>query len=61
MGFSHGNDFKRLPLKLQVKIAIRGGVHNAPELALTGAIQFAARTDPFTVKTSSASLAPHHK
>jgi len=30
----HGDDFKHLTLKLQVHVAIRGGVHNAPELAL---------------------------
>src|SRR5271168_2336188 len=31
----HGDDFKRLTLNLQVQIAIRGCVHDAPELALT--------------------------
>src|SRR6267378_1525463 len=31
----HGDDFKHLTLKLQVHVAIRGGVHNAPELAFT--------------------------
>src|SRR6267378_2788896 len=30
----HGNDFKRLTLKLQVQIAVRGSVHETPELAL---------------------------
>src|SRR5258708_34679701 len=31
----HGNDFKRLPLKLQVEVTIRRGIHNTPKLALT--------------------------
>src|SRR6266700_5701666 len=31
----HGNDFKRLPLKLKVEIAIRGSIHETPKLTLT--------------------------
>src|SRR5260370_37831692 len=31
----HCNDFKRLPLKLKVEIAIRGSIHETPKLALT--------------------------
>src|SRR6267154_24800 len=31
----HGNDFKRLTLKLKVEIAIRGSIHQTPKLALT--------------------------
>jgi len=31
----HGNDFKRLTLKLKVEIAIRGSIHKTPKLALT--------------------------
>src|ERR1700694_2654939 len=31
----HGDDFKALTLKLQVHVAIRGSVYEAPELALT--------------------------
>ena len=30
----HGNDFKRLPFKLQVKVTIRGSIHETPELVL---------------------------
>src|SRR5260370_39688385 len=31
----HGNNFKRLPLNLQVEITVRGSIHETPKLALT--------------------------
>src|ERR1700730_5490746 len=34
----HGDNFNRLPLQLQVHVAIRGSIHETPELALTWSV-----------------------
>jgi len=50
MGIPSIATIQALSLKLQVKIAICGSVHQTPKLALAGRISICGRTDPFTVE-----------